>query len=245
LVRPDIKTRTKPSDTAGVRPGFFFIVRSDTPSDATPSSVMDPLAFILSLLVLINPFALFVYLNPVIDGVGIRQFLRHVFMRATLISFGILAVFVLTGTSVFDQLLGIRFDAFRIFGGVVIFSIALVFIVQGKQSLIALRDDLDALASEIALPYMVGAATISICILAGNDLDPLMGLGALAGALLINYGAIALLIAIKYKLLRNGWRVAFDKFMGILLRINGFFIGAIGIDLVVTGVLAIYNSSVR
>jgi len=204
---------------------------------------MDPLAFILSLLVLINPFALFVYLNPVIDGVGIRQFLRHVFMRATLISFGILAVFVLTGTSVFDQLLGIRFDAFRIFGGVVIFSIALVFIVQGKQSLIALRDDLDALASEIALPYMVGAATISISILAGNDLDPLVGLGSLAGALVINYASIGVLIAIKYKLLRNGWRIAFDKFMGILLRINGFFIGAIGIDLVVTGVLAIYNGS--
>ncbi len=205
---------------------------------------MDPTAFILSLLVLINPFALFVYLNPVIDGVGIRKFLLRVFLRASVISFAILGIFVVTGTQVFDQLLGIRFDAFRIFGGLVILSIALAFIVQGKRSLIALREDLDDLASEIALPYMVGAATISISILAGNDLSAPVGLGTLFIAIVINYVTIAALIGVKYKVLRNGWRVAFDKLMGVLLRINGFFIGAIGVDLIITGTLAVIDKGI-
>lgn len=201
---------------------------------------MDVLSFVTALLVLINPFALFIYLNPVIDDVGHRPFLLHVFPRASLISLAIFSVFLLTGTAVFDELLSIRFGAFSIFGGIVILSIALVFIVQGRASLITLRGDLHDLASEIALPYMVGAGTISLCIIAGSAFNPLTGLLSLAGALLINYLAIAALIGIKYRLLRDPLRSVFDKMMGVLLRINGFFVGAIGVDLVINGIEQIY-----
>ena len=31
-------------------------------------------------------------------------------------------------------------------------------------------------------------------------------------------------------------KIAFDKNMGVLLRLNGFFIGAMGIDMILTGI---------
>lgn len=121
-----------------------------------------------------------------------------------------------------------------------ILSIALIFIVQGRESIIILREDLRGLASEIALPYMVGAGTISICVLAGEDLGPVAGLSTLAIALTLNYLTIAMLIFIKYRMLRENLRIVFDKTMGLLLRINGFFIGAIGIDLMVDGIKKVF-----
>ena len=48
-----------------------------------------------------------------------------------------------------------------------------------------------------------------------------------------------LILFIKY--IRDGikkrkYRIAFDKNMAILMRLNGFFVGSIGINMVITGV---------
>ena len=60
-------------------------------------------------------------------------------------------------------------ESFRIFGGVVLLSFGFLYIVKGDTALISIKEDLDDLASEIALPFMVGAATISLSIIIGNS----------------------------------------------------------------------------
>lgn len=39
---------------------------------------------------------------------------------------------------------------------------------------------------------------------------------------------------------KKKFKIAFDKNMAIMLRINGFFVGAIGIDMVLSGIQSLF-----
>lgn len=193
------------------------------------------IAAIFSFLVMLNPFALFLYLKPIMHDLSDADF-RSVFLKASVISFSIFLVFLLFGDMVFQKVFRINFESFRIFGGVVLFSFAYIFIVQGKKAFIQIKGDLHDLASEIALPFMVGAGTISLTVLMSEQLELWQGALALAIIVLTNYGVIMGLKQIRTSMRSKKVRLAFDKNMELLLRINGFFLGAIGVDMVVTGV---------
>ncbi|WP_143961382.1 MarC family protein [Litoribacter populi] len=190
---------------------------------------------ILSFLVMLNPFALFLYLKPVMSDLSDRDF-RTVFWKATLISFIIFLVFLVFGDVVFQKVFRINFESFRIFGGVVLFSFAYMFIVQGKKAFIQIKGDLHDLASEIALPFMVGAGTISLTVLLSVDEELWMGAIILFIAVLVNFLMVMGLKQIRNKIPSKRFQKAFDKNMELLLRVNGFFLGAIGIDMIITGI---------
>jgi multiple antibiotic resistance protein len=186
---------------------------------------------LIEFLVLISPFALFIYLKPVMQELSHRDFIK-VLAKATVISFAIFFVFLISGDFIFKQVLSINFEAFRIFGGIIIFSIAYLFIIRGS--------DLDELASEIALPFLVGAATISLTILMGNKFSITIGTLLLISILSINFFSILFLKYLRDKIKKKKFKVAFDKNMEILLRLNGFFIGAIGINMIIRGINTLY-----
>lgn len=190
---------------------------------------------IVGLLVMLNPFAMFIYLEPVMEKLDDKTF-RTVLYKASTISFFIFLVFLVAGDWVFQKLLLIHFESFRIFGGIVIFSFAYLFIVQGKKSLITMKENLDNLANEIALPFMVGAGTISLTIVMANELLFFEGFFILILVMFLNIAFILLLKTIKDGLKKEKLKVAFNKNMQILLRLNGFFVGAIGINMIVIGI---------
>lgn len=189
---------------------------------------------VFAFMLMLNPFALFLYLKPVMQDLTNGQF-RRVFFQATLISFLIFLVFYFFGDFIFENIFQINFEAFRIFGGVILFSFAYLFIVRGQKGFIQIKEDLDDLASEIALPFMVGAGTISLSILIGEQLDLLQGLLALTVTMILNYGLVIGLKEFRGRIEAKKFRVAFDKNMEILTRINGFFIGAIGVNMIAVG----------
>ncbi len=189
----------------------------------------------ISFLVLLNPFALFIYLNPVMDELSYRNFFKVLF-KASAISLVIFIIFSELGLLFFERVLFIHFESFRVFGGIVIFAMALIVIIQGRRSFITLRGSLDELASEIALPFMVGAGSVSISIIIGNRLPALESVLTIVISMIINFGIIALLVLIKYEMPSAQFRIAFDKFMVYLLRINSFFVGAIGVDMTIEGI---------
>lgn len=193
------------------------------------------IAAIFSFLVMLNPFALFLYLKPVMKDLSDADF-RRVFIKASMISFCIFLVFLIFGDLVFQQIFRINFESFRIFGGIVLFSFAYIFIVQGKKAFIQIKGDLHELASEIALPFMVGAGTISLTILMAEELKLWEGVLSLVAIMLINFLFIMGLKYLRRSMHSKKIQAAFDKNMELLLRINGFFVGAIGIDMVVTGI---------
>ncbi|GAA5030501.1 UPF0056 inner membrane protein [Marivirga lumbricoides] len=161
---------------------------------------------------------------------------RTVFLKATTISFFVFVVFLIFGDVVFQQVFRINFESFRIFGGIVLFSFAYVFIVQGKKAFIQIKGDLNELASEIALPFMVGAGTISLTVLMGDELKIWKGIVSLVVIMLVNFVFIMGMKQLRKSMRSKRIQTAFDKNMELLLRINGFFLGAIGIDMVVTGI---------
>jgi multiple antibiotic resistance protein len=83
---------------------------------------------------------------------------------------------------------------------------------------------------------MVGAGTISLSILTSYRHSRLIGILILGIAFVINFVSIYLLKIIRDSLEGRKLKTAYDKNMEVLLRLNGFFIGAIGINMILTGI---------
>ncbi|MFW5831820.1 MAG: MarC family protein [Prolixibacteraceae bacterium] len=190
---------------------------------------------IIEFLVMLNPFALFLYLEPVRKDLSHKAF-TILILKASLISFVVCLVFFFSGNVFFEKIFRIDFESFRIFGGIIIFSYAYFYIVKGQKALIIIKEDLDDLASEIALPFMVGAGTISLSILLSQKTTDLIGSVTLLIIFFLNFGIIFLLNRFRNAIEKKKFKTAFDKNMEVLLRLNGFFIGAIGINMVLTGI---------
>lgn len=159
-----------------------------------------------------------------------------VIFKATLISLFICLAFYFSGDVLFRKVFMIDFESFRIFGGIIIFSYAYFFIVKGQKALIMIKENLDDLASEIALPFMVGAGTISLSILLSQKHTLWMGAFVLFLIFGINFLVLFSLKRFRDSIEGKKFKTAFDKNMEVLLRLNGFFIGAIGINMVLTGI---------
>ncbi len=198
---------------------------------------------IVELIVMLNPFALFLYLEPIRKELDHKQFISVV-LKATLISLAVCYLFFFSGEFLFRQVFMIDFESFRIFGGVIIFSFAYTYIVKGQKALITMKENLDDLASEIALPFMVGAGTISLTILTSYRHTHWVGILVLALAFLINFLSIYLLKFLRDSIEGKRLKTAYDKNMEVLMRLNGFFIGAIGVNMIFTGIKNMFGIGV-
>lgn len=198
------------------------------------------LSSIIEILVMLNPFALFLYLEPIRKDLSHRDFMI-VILKASAISFIICLTFFFFGDVIFEQVFRIDFEAFRIFGGIIIFSYAYFFIVKGQKALIMIKENLDDLASEIALPFMVGAGTLSLSILLSQKHSILIGSLSLVIIFVINFLTIFFLKKMRDSIEGRKFKTAFDKNMEVLLRLNGFFIGAIGINMILDGIINLFG----
>ncbi|MEQ6122424.1 MarC family protein [Reichenbachiella sp. MALMAid0571] len=189
---------------------------------------------IVEFLVMLNPFALFLYLEPLRKDLSHKEFLIVIF-KSSIISFTICLVFFFLGDTIFTSVFQINFESFRIFGGIIIFSYAYYYIVKGQKALIIIKENLDDLASEIALPFMVGAGSISLSIILSHRQSYVMGTGSLVLIFALNFAVIYTLKKLRDSIEKRKFKTAFDKNMEVLLRLNGFFIGAIGVNMVITG----------
>ena len=194
---------------------------------------------IFALLVMLNPFAIFLYIEPIRKALDYKNLIKVIF-KASLISFIILILFFLFGNAFFENYLKINFESFRIFGGFIIIVFAFQYIMKGKEALISMKEDLDDLASEIALPFMVGAGTISVSILMSKSLNIFVGFFVMALVFILNFIILISLINLRMLIDKKKFKIAFDKNMGILIRLNGFFIGAIGVDMIITSLKNIF-----
>jgi len=195
---------------------------------------------LVELIVMLNPFALFLYLEPIRKDLSHKQFMNVIF-KASLISLIICYLFFFSGEFLFKKVFMIEFESFRVFGGIIIFSYAYFFIVKGQRALIMIKENLDDLASEIALPFMVGAGTISLSILTSYRHARWTGMLILLTAFVINFLSIYLLKVLRNSLEGRKLKKAYDKNMEVLLRLNGFFIGAIGVNMILTGIQNMFN----
>ncbi len=144
-----------------------------------------------------------------------------------------------SGHYIFSDLFKVDIESFRLFGGTIIFAFAFLYIVRGDKAFVRMKENVHDLPADIALPFMVGAGTISLSFFTGERHGMMTGGIALTVAMIINFAAILIL-----KYLREHFpsrvRVAFDRFMDIFLRLNGFYVGAIGVEMIRTALSNIF-----
>ena len=190
---------------------------------------------LLNFIVILNPFALCLYLSGIIEDLDSKQFFK-VLSLASLVSYIVFAVFSLFGDKLLITVFSVRTEALRTFGGLVFLVVAYNYVTKGSSEATAiLRGSLDELPSQIAVPFMIGAGTITQAILIGKRSNALSSVIILLFAV-----AISTLFVLVFKYVRDKIKErhiqTFDRYVNILSRINGLIIGAISIEMIVSGV---------
>ena len=158
-----------------------------------------------------------------------------VYARASLLSFGVYALFALTGDFLFLDVFRVRVEAFRIFGGVIVFIIALRYFTQGSGSNQFFQGKPTELASSISIPFMVGPATIWVSMVIGRNLPAPNAVLHIAAILLINY--LGVVISHRFLSHLDSLRDSLaGAYLTILMRTNALFIGAIGVEMILAGI---------
>lgn len=161
-----------------------------------------------------------------------------VLFRASLISLALFVMFLFGGTYIFTEIFRVDIESFRLFGGIIIFAFAFLYIIKGDKAFIRLKD-LHDLPADIALPFMVGAGTISLSMFYGTKHGTLNGVGVIVIALVINFAIILVLKYSRDKMPKN-LKLGFDRLMDVFLRLNGFFVGSIGVEMIRSALNNIY-----
>ena len=203
-----------------------------------------PAEFLISafvtLFVVVDPIGLVPSFIAVTDGLPPRA-KRNVALRAALIAAGVLWGATLIGDWLL-RTLSITLPAFRIAGGLLLFSIAseMVFGVrierQSQQAEEAIEEHVRNIAAfPLAVPLMAGPGAITACVLLAGRAD---GAPVQLGILL---GVIVVVLAICFAVFTLAGRIA--RLMGITgnvvaSRLLGVLLAALAVQYVIDGVRA-------
>ncbi len=163
----------------------------------------------------------------------------RVHFRASLLSFGVLALFVVAGDFILKDVFQVRLESLQIFGGLVILYIAYRYVAVGPGSNRLFRGEITDLAPNISLPYMVGPGTIWMSILIGRNFHWWVGLPMVAGVLALNL-VFVVLVQRRYGRFAAHRETLVGKYFAILMRTNALFIGAIAMEMILTGLQAAF-----
>lgn len=193
----------------------------------------------IAFFVMLNPLAMFVILEPLRRNME-RQSFKAMLARASLNSVVIFVLFYLAGDVIFTKIFQIEIEVFRIFGGIVIFSFAYFYVVKDSKTLIQPKTNINDLALDVSVPFMVGAGTISFAIMLGQKSpNTMIGMLAIVGIVVANH---LIILGLGYvRVLLKSHEDYFDKYMDVGMRLNIFMIGAIGVDMVVSGLNDVLN----
>jgi multiple antibiotic resistance protein len=198
---------------------------------------------LVTLLVVVDPLGLAPIFTSMTRDLP-RKARREVALRATLISFVILCGAAIGGDWLLRNL-GIGLPAFRIAGGLLLFSIAseMVFgvrISRQAQEAEAAQDERvrNIAAFPLAIPLMAGPGAITaVILLAGRAYgDPLL-LGAVLGVI----GVVMAACLVAFHLSRVLSRLLGATGNIVLERLLGVILAALAVQFVVDGVRAVWT----
>ena len=192
------------------------------------------------LFVAVDPIALVPIFASLTQGLN-KKDVKRIYIQATIVSFFILALFYLFGTSVLD-LMGISMSSFKIIGGLFLIAIAFQMVLEQRQTRrqntaeVALDDEsIQSLAiCPLAIPLIAGpgAMTTALLIAETNSSDPTQ--------ILINFLPIliiVILVAFAMWLSASLSAKVGPTIIIVVQKIFGILLGALAIEFVVAGVI--------
>jgi multiple antibiotic resistance protein len=196
------------------------------------------LSAFVTLLLVVDPLGLVPTFVAVTDGLPPRS-RRHVALRACIIATVVLAGAALGGDWLF-RMVGITLPAFRIAGGLLLFSIASEMVLgvrierQSKAAEQALEEHVRNIAAfPLAVPLMAGPGAITATVLIAGRA------GGSPTALALLIGVICVVLAICYVAFLAGGRLA--RALGttgnvVLSRLLGVLLAALAVQYVIDGI---------
>ncbi len=198
------------------------------------------LQFFVVFLVVVEPVSLLPLFVGLTEGIDEAQ-RRLMARRAVLISAVILTVFAAIGGP-FLKLMGISLDSFRIFGGLLLFLIALEMVFarppgtrtsSREQQESEEREDISVFP--LAFPFIAGPGALATILLAfgGTAGKPALFFGLLAVVFLV----LVITLAILY-LAAPAMRVLGVTGTNVISRLFGVLLGALAVQFVIDGLRA-------
>jgi multiple antibiotic resistance protein len=191
--------------------------------------------------------AFFAIMNPLanvpiflsLTGDADQQTTRAVAMRSLLLAFVIIAVFSIAGKILF-QMFGITLPAFRITGGLLVFSIGYNMLQGSHSSVHQLNEGDNAKCREAALS--VAVSPLAMPILAGpGTIATAMSFSAKGGFLEVSntIAAFAVMCIITYICFVSGKRLVAligTGALGVITRMMGLILAVIGMQMIIEGI---------
>jgi len=192
------------------------------------------------LFVAVDPIALVPIFASLTQGLN-KKDIKRIYIQATIVSFFILALFYLFGTSVLD-LMGISMSSFKIIGGLFLIAIAFQMVLEQRQTRrqntaeVALDDEsVQSLAIfPLAIPLIAGpgAMTTALLIAETNSSDLTQTLINFLPILII-----VILVAFAMWLSASLSSKVGPTIIIVVQKIFGILLGALAIEFVVAGVI--------
>jgi small neutral amino acid transporter SnatA (MarC family) len=186
------------------------------------------------LLVLLNPFLVIIYLVDIVEKFDRVRFSRVLF-SGSLIATAVFCCFAILGDVIFSNIVQAEFASFQIFGGLVFLLISLQFVFKGPTAIEALRGESSGLAGAIAMPVLIGPATISASVLIGKRHDALLACATIIAAVSIS---IAIMLALKllHDFVRPHNEPVVKRYIEISGRITALYVGTISVEMIMQGI---------
>jgi small neutral amino acid transporter SnatA (MarC family) len=185
------------------------------------------------LLILLNPFLLIIYLIELVQDLEVKLF-SSVLIRGGLIASAIHITFALLGDAAFSRYLRAEFASFQIFGGIVFLVVGINFMLKGNMAIEALRGPPEHIAGSIAMPILVGPATVSASVLMGKTLSrPL----AIVGVLTAVMGTVIMVILLKilHDRIKPRHEGLVQRYIEIAGRVTALIVGIFAVEMIMQG----------
>jgi multiple antibiotic resistance protein len=195
----------------------------------------------LTILVTIDPPGLAPLFLGVTRGMN-RAERSQVSIRASLIAFGVMALFAIAGSAILTMF-GITLPAFRVAGGFLLFYIAFEMIFEKRQDrkektadVAITRDHIHNIAAfPLAIPLIAGPGAISATVLLSGPFHEPLAKAALVGII----AACILLTYLVFLLAERIDRILGETGRSILTRLLGVLLAALAVQFVADGVKAL------
>jgi small neutral amino acid transporter SnatA (MarC family) len=193
----------------------------------------DFLNSITLLLILLNPFLLIIYLIELVQELSLRLFIS-VLIRGGIIASAIHITFALAGDAAFSRFLKAEFASFQIFGGIVFLIVGINFMLKGNAAIEALRGPPEHIAGSIAMPILVGPATVSASVLIGKSLTPIL---AVLGVLIAVMGTVLVVIFLKviHDRIKPRHEGLVQRYIEIAGRVMALIVGVFAVEMIMQG----------
>jgi multiple antibiotic resistance protein len=205
-----------------------------------------PLKFFVVFFVVVEPVSLIPLINGLTSG-ATSQYKRRMAVKAVIVAAVILLLFALGGAP-FLGLMGISLEAFRIFGGLLLFLLSLEMVFARESGTRTSSSEAaeskrraDISVFPLAFPFIAGPGALATLLLWFGPLQ-LPAQGALFGAYLVA-ATLVLLISLVLMLLADPlMRIIGVTGANVASRLSGVILGALAVQFVLDGLRRTFGS---